>query len=111
MHGHHLHGVRAGLDPAEVEPALLVDRRVEPGEEATERGAVGARGEAGGDVGEGVEVGAGGAGTPPGAGEHLDVEPEGGLGLGGELGETEPGERAEAAHRGGQAREPLEGHG
>ena len=57
VHGHDLHGVGAGLDPAQVEPALLVDGGVEPGEEAAQRRPVGAGGEGGGDVGEGVEVG------------------------------------------------------
>ena len=77
VHGHHLDGVGAGLDPAEVEPALLVDGGLEPGEEAAEGGAVGARREVGRDVGEGVEVRAGGTGRVPGPGEHLDVEAEG----------------------------------
>ena len=109
VHGHHLHGVGAGLDPAEVEPALLVDRGIEPREEPAERGPVRGRGEGGRDVGEGVEVGPRRAGGPPGPGQHLDVEAEGHLRLGGQLGQPQPGERAQPAHRPAEAREPLEG--
>ena len=110
VHGHHLHGVGPGLDPAEVEAAFLLDRGVEPGEEPTERGPVGGRGETGSDVGEGVEVGAGGTWGPGRPGEHLDVEPERDLGLGGELGQAEPGERAQASNGLTQPRQPFEGH-
>jgi hypothetical protein len=109
--GHHLDGIRACLDPAEVETPFLVDGRVEPGEEPAQRRAVGARGEGGGDVGEGVEVRAGGTGRPARPGEDLDVEPQRDLRLRGELREAQTRERAQPSHRGRKSREPVERDG
>ena len=105
---HDLHRVGTGLDPAEVEPALLVDGGLEPGEEAAQRRAVGARREGRGDVGEGVEVGPGGARRPPGPGEHLDVEPQGRLGLADELGQPEAGQGPQSPDGGAEAVQALQ---
>ncbi len=94
--GEHLHGVRVGLGVPGVESALLVAGGVEPAEEAGERGPVGGRGIARGDVGEGVEVHPGRGGRVLGAREHLDVETDRHLGLGDEVDERQRGEAAQA---------------
>jgi hypothetical protein len=108
VHRHHLHGVGTGLDPAEVEPALLVDGGLQPGQEAAQGGTVGAGREGRADVGERVEVGACRTGRVAGAREHLDVEAQRGLGLRHQLGQPEPGERAQPPHGSAQAPEPLQ---
>ena len=94
--GEHLHGVSVGLGVPGVESALLVPGGVEPAEEAGERGPIGGRGVAGGDVGEGVEVHSRRRRGVLGTREDLDVEPDRDLGLGDEVDERQRGEAAQA---------------
>ena len=98
MHGQDLDGVGVGLGVPGVEAALLVAGGVEPAEEAGQGGPVGGRGVARRDVGEGVEVHACGRGRVLGTREHLDVEPDGDLGLGDEVDEGQRREPTQPPH-------------
>jgi hypothetical protein len=106
--GQHLDGVERRLDGGRVEAALLLDRRVEPGQEPPEVGPVGRGREGRGHLAEGVEVGPGRGHGVLRTGQDLDVETQGALALADQLGQRQTGEPPEVLDHPAQRAEPVE---